>query len=196
VGSIEPLPELAMRSVYFPTDLPQPKKAEAGLVASQQQTLQSIAEAFKQYLEVAPGAHLALSGHADKRGPDNYNQDLSERRVQLVKNFLIAQGVSPDALETQAFGSGQNLSTEEVKQLLQQHPELTEDDRRGSMWRLRTILLANNRRVDITLSPTGQQSLRQYPYKAEDVAQLIDRNGPKTASSAVQLASKKEKIAN
>jgi outer membrane protein OmpA-like peptidoglycan-associated protein len=196
VGSIEPPPELAMRSVYFPTDLPQPKKSEAGLVASQQQTLQSIAEAFKRYLEVAPGARLTLSGHADKRGPDNYNQDLSERRVQLVRSFLIEQGVSPDALQAQAFGSSQNLSTEEVKLLLQQHPELSEDDRQESMWRLQTIVFANNRRVDITLSPTEQQSLRQYPYKADDVAQLIDRNGPKAASSPVQLASKKEKIAN
>jgi len=63
---------------------------------------------------------------------------------------------------------------------------------------LDTLVLANNRRVDITLSTTGQQSLREYPFKAEDFARLIDRKSPesKGAGSLVQPAAKKEKISN
>jgi hypothetical protein len=36
-----------------------------------------------------------------------------------------------------------------------------------------TILLASNRRVDITLSTTGQQSLRQYPFNVADSLSLL-----------------------
>ena len=195
VGSIEPPPELVMRSVYFPTDLPTADDAQTGLLASEQETLKSIAEAFKHYLESSPGARLTLSGHADKRGPGEYNHDLSERRVQLAKTFLTEQGVPADSLETQAHGSEQNLSTDEVKALLEQNPNLAEEERQADLWRLGTLVLANNRRVDITLSPTGQQSLRQYPYKTGDFAELIDRNGPRSPSG-VEPAALKEKIKN
>lgn len=195
VGSIEPPPELVMRSVYFQTDLPTAADSQTGLLASEQETVKSIAEAFKKYVANTPGARLTLSGHADKRGPGGHNQRLSDRRVQLVKNILIEQGVSADALDTQAFGEEQNLSADEVKQLLEQAPDLSEDDRREALAKFDTIVLANNRRVDITLSTTGQQSARQYPYKAEDFAKLIDRNGPMTPSP-VQQAAKKEKTTN
>jgi hypothetical protein len=100
VGSIESPPELVIRSVYFPTDLPQANDAETGLLSSEQETLKSIADAFKRYLAITPTARLILSGHADERGPDEYNKDLSERRVQLVKAFLTEQGVPTD-IETQ-----------------------------------------------------------------------------------------------
>ena len=33
---------------------------------------------------------------------------------------------------------------------------------------LPVIVLANNRRVDISLSTTGQQSTRRYPFNARD----------------------------
>jgi len=190
LGSIDPPPELVMRSVYFPTDLPKADKAQDGLLASEQEILKGIADSFKQYVTSSPGARLSLSGHADKRGPAGYNQDLSNRRVELVKSFLTEQGVSADALETQAHGAEQNLTADEVKQLLEVSPDLTDDDRKGNLWRLDTLVLANNRRVDITLSPTGQQSARQYPYKAQDFAQLIDRNGPKAATEVVPAAIK------
>ncbi|HMK22938.1 MAG TPA: OmpA family protein [Terriglobales bacterium] len=198
VGSIEPPPELAMRSIYFQTDVPTAQGAENGLLPGEQETLKTIAESFTRYVAITPGARLSLSGHADERGPDEYNKSLSDRRVQLVKAFLTQQGVSADALDTQALGKEQNLSTDEVKQLIQQNPNLSDEERQKDMWRLKTIVLANNRRVDITLSPTGQQSLREYPFKAEDFARLIDRNGPvvKEAGSAVQPAAKKEKISN
>ena len=194
-GSIEALPELAMRSVYFQTDIPTLASAQDGLLPSEQETLKSIAEDFKRYLAITPDARLTLSGHADKRGPKKYNQGLSERRAQLVKTFLAEQGVSADVLDTQGYGEEQNLSVQEVKQLLEQNPNLSDEERKQKMGRLKTLVLANNRRVDITLSTTGQQSLRQYPYDAQDFAKLVDRNGPNTGSH-VQLAAKKEKISN
>jgi outer membrane protein OmpA-like peptidoglycan-associated protein len=194
-GSIESPPELAMRSVYFETNIPTAQNAQNELLSSEQETLKSIAESFNRYVAITAGAKLTLSGHADERGPKEYNQALSERRAQLVKAFLTEQGVSADALDVQAFGEEQNLSADDVKQLMQQSPNLTDEQRQQEMWRLKTLVLANNRRVDISLSPTSQQSVRQYPYNGEDFARLIDRNGPSDAST-VQFAAKKEKISN
>lgn len=90
VGSIEqPETKLSMRSVYFPTDQPRSVKSEAALLDSEKETLKSIADAFKQYLAVKPDARLILSGHADIRGPQAYNQPLSERRAALAKRFVV-----------------------------------------------------------------------------------------------------------
>jgi outer membrane protein OmpA-like peptidoglycan-associated protein len=38
---------------------------------------------------------------------------------------------------------------------------------------LKVVTLAQNRRVDITLSSTGQQSVRQFPFNAEDALTLL-----------------------
>jgi outer membrane protein OmpA-like peptidoglycan-associated protein len=195
VGSIEAPPELAMRSVYFQTDVPAVGDTQNGLLASEQETLKSIAEAFKKYVAVSPGARLTLSGHADKRGPSQYNHSLSERRVQLVKKFLSDQGISAEAIETQALGSDQNLSVNDVEQILQQDPNLSDDGRQVELRRLDTMVLANNRRVDVTLSPLGQESLREYPYRSDDFLKLIDRNPP-TSRPGMEFASQKEKIPN
>jgi hypothetical protein len=42
---------------------------------------------------------------------------------------------------------------------------------------LRVLVLANNRRVDVTLSTTGQQSVRRYPFNAKDFLALISTKG-------------------
>lgn len=193
VGSIEqPETKLAMRSVYFPTDRPRSVKSEAALLPSEKETLTSIAEAFKQYLAVQPNAQLVLSGHADKRGPEAYNQPLSERRAELAKRFLVGQGIAETAIETKAYGKEQNLSVDQVKQQVEQDPSLSEEDRQKTLQKIQTIVLAYNRRVDITLSTTGQESAREYPFKSQDFARLVDRNGP-TKTGGVQMAAEKEK---
>jgi len=193
VGSIEqPEVKLSMRSVYFPTDQPRTVKSDKALLPSEQETLTSIAAAFKQYLTVHPDAHLILAGHADKRGPEAYNKPLSERRALLAKKFLVEQGIPEANIETQAYGKEKNLNADEVKQLLEQNTNLSAEERQKLMQKFPTIVLANNRRVDLNLSTTGQESARQYPFQSTDFARLIDRNGP-TKPAGVELASKKEK---
>ena len=195
VGSIEPVPEVALRSVYFPTDSPRTAASETALLPSEQATLTAVADSFKKYLEYKPDARLALAGHADERGPQEYNEPLSERRVQEAKAFLVQQGVPEASIDTTAFGKEKNLSDDEVKQLVEQNPDLSDELRQQTLQRLHTIALAYNRRVDITLTPSGQESVARYPFAAEDYATLVDRNGPNKAST-VQPAALKEKIEN
>ena len=193
VGSIE-YPVLSLNSVYFQTDIPRSIKTRKGLVLSQQAELTSVADAFKKYLEYKPDAHLTLIGHADKRGENGYNKALSERRAEVAKDFLIAQGVPADHLETEGLGEDQNLSDDQVKQLIEQNPELDDAERQKALEQLHTLVFANNRRVDITLSTTGQESAHQYPFKAEDFATLVNRNG--INKEIVQMAAEKKKIEN
>ncbi len=195
VGEIKQ-PELALsRSVYFPTNRPRSLKTDAALLPSEMDTLTTLAEAFKAYLADVPNAHLVLGGHADKRGPASYNQKLSERRSELAKRFLVEQGVPEASLDTQAYGKEQNLTVDQVKQLLEQNPNLSAEERQKALARIQTIVLANNRRVDIKLSTTGQESARLYPFNSSDYTALVDRGKPLEASPVVNAA-EKEKVRN
>src|SRR4030095_579889 len=40
-----------------------------------------------------PGLQLSIEGHTDSVGTDDYNQQLSERRAESVRSFLIQNGV-------------------------------------------------------------------------------------------------------
>jgi OmpA family/Outer membrane protein beta-barrel domain len=165
--------KLAIRSIYFPTALPLPSKPDAGLVESQQKTLTSLANDFKEYLTNRPNAHLVLEGHADHRGAPDYNKALSERRVEITKRFLLGLGIAEANLETKAYGEEENMTQDQVKQLVEQHPNLTQEQRDKILSKLPVVTLAQNRRVDITLSSTGQQSVRQFPFNAEDALTLL-----------------------
>jgi outer membrane protein OmpA-like peptidoglycan-associated protein len=195
VGSIEPEPTVSMRSVYFPTDQPRTLKSEAALLPSEKDALTAIADSFKKYLADKPDAHLVLSGHADRRGLEAYNKPLSERRAELAKQFLVEQGIPEANIETQAYGKEKNLTADQVKQLLEQDSNLSAEDRQKALQKLTTIVLSYNRRVDLTLNPTGQESTQSYPFKTDDFARLVDRNGP-SKGSGVEVAAAKKKIEN
>jgi outer membrane protein OmpA-like peptidoglycan-associated protein len=50
---------------------------------------------------------LRLDGHTDLTGSTSYNDDLSQRRANRVRDFLLAQGVQGSQLSTQALGETQ-----------------------------------------------------------------------------------------
>jgi hypothetical protein len=164
---------LALHSIYFVTDYPKPANLKGGLLLSQQKTLISLADDFKKYLESKPDAHLILAGFADPRGSVEYNQALSERRVERAKSFLMEQGIPIGNIETKAFGKQDQLTEDQVKGEVESNPELTTEEKARVLRNMRTIILASNRRVDVTLSTTGQTSVRQFPFNAADALTLI-----------------------
>jgi outer membrane protein OmpA-like peptidoglycan-associated protein len=185
---------LSLHSVYFVTDQPRPANLRGGLLASQQKTLIALAVDFKKYLESKPDAHLILGGHADHRGSQEYNQALSERRVNRVKSFLVEQGIPEASIETQAFGKDHNLTTEEVQGEVASNPDLSPEERQRVLRNIVTIRMASNRRVDVTLSTTGQTSVRQFPFNATDALTLIGgRESEKKAAPKKPAAKPKTK---
>ena len=185
---------LALHSVYFATAKPSIENPDAGLLASQEKTLKALASDFLIYLQNKPDAHLTLEGHADPRGSMEYNQGLSERRVDRVKRFLVDQGVPAASIQTKAFGKQENLTDAQVRRAVERNPELSPEDRQRILNNMRTIILASNRRADITLSNMGQvpqESVREYPFNAADSLTLLQEEG--TKKTARPAARKKAK---
>lgn len=51
-----------------------------------------------------PGLKVQVEGYTDSVGSDAFNQTLSDKRSETVKNFLVSQGVSPSNISSQGFG--------------------------------------------------------------------------------------------
>ncbi len=167
---------LALHSVYFATAKPSVEKPDAGLLPSQEKILSVLADDFKTLLQYNPDSRLTLEGHADPRGSEEYNQALSERRVDRARRYLIEQGVPEASIQTKAFGKQKNMTAAQVKDAVEGNPELSPADRQRVLSNMRLIILASNRRVDITLNNAGQESqesVRQYPFNAADSLTLI-----------------------
>lgn len=170
--------KLALHSIYFPTAQPTEAKPMGGLLASQAGTLDSLAADYQQYLKYRPAAHLILEGHADSRGAKEYNMKLSERRVERARSYLVEKGVPADHVDVKAFGFEKNMTSDEVKKLLDADSSLAPAEKQKLVRNIDTVRMANNRRVDVTLSTTGEQSVRQFPFNAKDALTLLSRGGP------------------
>ena len=68
-------------------------------------TIQQAAQAHRSMGNVP----ISLVGHADKSGPNNYNMALSLRRANAVKDTLIREGVSQQAISVSGRGEEQPL---------------------------------------------------------------------------------------
>jgi outer membrane protein OmpA-like peptidoglycan-associated protein len=185
---------LSLHSIYFPTAQPLPNSpVTTGLLASQKRTLIQLASDFKRYLTFKPDTHLILQGHADPRGGVDYNKALSDRRVERTKAFLVAQGVDAGHIDTQGLGEETTppMTADQIKQAVEQDPNLTSAQKTVLSRDARALALAQSRRVDISLSTTGQTSVRQYPFNAEDALNLIDPRGVRTRAAAAAEKTRK-----
>jgi outer membrane protein OmpA-like peptidoglycan-associated protein len=55
-------------------------------------------------VEAYPGLKLQVEGHTDSIGSDEYNVQLSEKRADSVRAYLVSNGVRPDSVSAQGFG--------------------------------------------------------------------------------------------
>ena len=168
-GSVEPIPEVVLRSVFYPTDYPDEKHPQAGLVKSQQLDLATLSAGFKKYLEYDPDAKLSLEAHADARGSAPFNQELSERRVERIKQYLVEQGIAASSVQTAAYGKERPIDKKAVKELEATNPN---QPPKARLKNVEGDWLAYNRRADIVLLPSGKKSPQFYPHNADD-SQII-----------------------
>lgn len=57
-----------------------------------------------------PDMVIELSSHTDARGNDRYNQQLSERRANSAKDWLVERGLSEDRIQAVGYGETQILN--------------------------------------------------------------------------------------
>jgi OmpA-OmpF porin, OOP family len=84
---------LTVSDVFFEFD-------RADLKPGAMQELAQVASFVRDH----PDRDVVIEGHTDSFGTDAYNADLSQRRAQSVRAFLIAQGVDPSRLVARGFG--------------------------------------------------------------------------------------------
>ncbi|HEY2292028.1 MAG TPA: OmpA family protein [Thermoanaerobaculia bacterium] len=73
---------------------------KATLTPSAEETL----DALLPLLAKAGKRPARVEGHTDAKGSDSYNQTLSEKRAQTVKDWLVAHGALPASTPTAGWG--------------------------------------------------------------------------------------------
>lgn len=92
---------------YFDFDKDQPK-------SSSDRDIQTAID----YMKNNPSATMELVGYADNIGTAAYNENLSKRRVENVKNFMVKAGIDASRLSVSWKGSkGSDQSTAEERAL-------------------------------------------------------------------------------
>ncbi|HLY59947.1 MAG TPA: OmpA family protein, partial [Terriglobia bacterium] len=175
---VEEFSEVALVSLYFPTDYPTKQHPDGGLLKSQQDALNTLASAFKTYLGHDPNARLLLEAHADVRGSGSHNKSLTERRAARVKDYLVGQGIAASAIDMTAVGKENQLGKDEVAQLEAQNKNTPPKSRSKGKAAMTLTWMAYNRRVDVVLQPLGMRSSKYYPHAAADSSILWQRAKP------------------
>lgn len=62
-------------------------------------------------LKEYPDADFTIEGHTDSDGSDAYNQVLSEKRANAVRDYFVTNGINPNRLTTKAFGESIPVDT-------------------------------------------------------------------------------------
>jgi outer membrane protein OmpA-like peptidoglycan-associated protein len=63
---------------------------------------------------LASSLHVAIEGHTDAIGSDEYNQQLSERRAEAVRDYFVQQGVPSSAVEARGLGKTQPIASNDT----------------------------------------------------------------------------------
>ena len=72
-------------------------------------------------VEGHPGLTLAVEGHTDSVGADDYNQELSEQRGGTVREYLVGQGVAGSSVSSKGFGKTQPVASNDTASGRQQN---------------------------------------------------------------------------
>ncbi len=83
------------------------------LLPAAQVKLNDVAKAL---IEQDPDSKMVVEGHTDSQGTAAANQELSQKRAQAVRDYLVSRGIAGDRVTAQGFGPtrpiGENGSAE------------------------------------------------------------------------------------
>jgi len=68
-----------------------------------------------------PGLHLDIEGHTDSVGSDEYNLQLSQKRAQAVRDYLVQQGIPDGAIASRGLGKSTPVATNDTAEGRQQN---------------------------------------------------------------------------
>lgn len=94
---------IVLRGVHFHLDSDQLTEESAAVLDGVAATL--VAD---------PGIRVEISGHTDSDGDDAHNKELSQRRAEQVKAYLVAKGVLAENLVAKGYGEEQPITGNET----------------------------------------------------------------------------------
>ncbi|KAA0019331.1 OmpA family protein [Salinicola corii] len=103
VNSLGCQEDLVLRDVNFEFD-------SAKLTSSAEEILDGISEK----LMANDKLRIRLEGHTDSVGPAAYNKELSQRRADSVKSYLVNKGFSADNITTIGYGEEQPIASNDT----------------------------------------------------------------------------------
>ncbi len=66
------------------------------------------------FLERYPERTAVIEGHTDSAGSESYNLELSQRRADSVRTYLVTRGISPIRIVAQGKGEGYPIASNET----------------------------------------------------------------------------------
>jgi outer membrane protein OmpA-like peptidoglycan-associated protein len=82
------------------------RSAESNLLSSAKVKLDQVANALLSVRE----RNLIVEGHTDSRGSVSYNQGLSQRRADAVRDYLVQRGYPADRIQSRGKGKGSPIA--------------------------------------------------------------------------------------
>jgi outer membrane protein OmpA-like peptidoglycan-associated protein len=99
--------EFTLRNIYFDFD----KSNLRDLSVNELDNLVSIMKSH-------PTMIIELSGHTDSRGDETYNQQLSEARANVAREYLIKKGIDKNRIQTKGYGESRlEVSNQEISEM-------------------------------------------------------------------------------
>jgi outer membrane protein OmpA-like peptidoglycan-associated protein len=103
------------------------ESAKWALLSTAQTKLNDVASALTKQDK---DSSIVVEGYTDSQGKDAMNQELSQKRAESVRTYLVSRGIASDRITAQGFGPGKPIA------------DNTSPEGR-----------ANNRRVEIVVKP-------------------------------------------
>ena len=82
----------------------------ATILPGAQPELQRVSDVLRQY----PETTIQVSGHTDNQGSEVYNQQLSERRAQAVRDAIVGMGVDPARITVIGYGESRPIASNDT----------------------------------------------------------------------------------
>jgi outer membrane protein OmpA-like peptidoglycan-associated protein len=95
-----------------------------------------------------PGLSGTVEGHTDSVGSSGFNQQLSEQRASVVRDYLVRQGLTPGAIGTAGHGESQPVASNRSCRRTAAEPASGAGGHRGGDWTVDAPERLRRRRSD------------------------------------------------
>jgi OmpA-OmpF porin, OOP family len=67
-----------------------------------------------EFLKQNPNRQVSIEGHTDSSGSEAYNFELSQRRAEAIRDFLVSNGISPERITARGYGEAYPIASNDT----------------------------------------------------------------------------------